>query len=107
MRTIVDILDSFTGIVRLVVGAMVLCVFLVGFMITAGASHLAPKVADNFSESATQLGERAIAEARNAQIDRELAKDGWGYGSAGDASRGYESGKSRDDANDGWADEAR
>ena len=82
MRALVDMVDSFAGIVRFIIGAVFLFGFLLILVVTAGTSYIAPKVAEEAGERATHLGERAIAEARQAQRDQELAQDGWGYGSS-------------------------
>lgn len=81
MRVLVDLVDSFTGIVRFIIGAFVLVGFGTAILLTAGVSYVAPKVADGASERVAQLGEKAIEEARDARRERELAKDGWGYSS--------------------------
>lgn len=115
MRAIVDLVDSFTGIVRFIVVAMMVVGLAITLLMTAGVSYVAPKVAENMGERATQLGERAITEARDARRERELAQDGWGYGNSGsgqerassrsssDVRQGYGSGSE----GDGWGDEAR
>lgn len=79
MRVIADILDSFTGIVRMIVGGIVLMGLVFGLMMTVGVSYVAPQVADNYGERAERLGEKAIAAAREEERARALAEDGWGY----------------------------
>ncbi|WP_298308488.1 hypothetical protein [uncultured Erythrobacter sp.] len=105
MRVLVDLVDSFTGMVRFIIGAVLLVGFGLVFILTAGASYVAPKVAEGATERAAQLGERAIEEARAAQRDHELAQDGWGYGSGGnDSSRSRSSNDRR--SGGGWGDNA-
>lgn len=98
MRTIVDLVDSLTGTVRFVIGALLLCGFGIVLLMTVGASVVAPQVADKFAERAENIGEKAIDAAREEARNRELARDGWGYS---------DSGSSRDAAGDevgGWGD---
>lgn len=108
MRALVDLVDSFTGMVRFIILAMMAVGFVIALMLTAGMSYVAPKVAEDVGARATQLGERAIEEARDARRERELAKDGWGYGSDdGKMDSGRSSG-SRDRSNGGgWGDDPR
>lgn len=81
MRVLVDLVDSFTGMVRFIILAMMVVGLGITLILTAGASYVAPKVAEDVGERATLLGERAIEEARDARREREFAQDGWGYGS--------------------------
>ena len=115
MRAIIDLVDSFTGMVRFIIVAVMVVGLGITLLMTAGVSYVAPKVAENVGERATQLGEQAIAEAREARREHDLAQDGWGYGSgnssdsaaqvrsSSDARRGFGSGPN----GDGWGDEAR
>lgn len=110
MRALVDMVDSFTGMVRFAIGALFLFGFLVFLVVTAGASYLAPKVAEEAGERATLLGERAIEEARQAQRDHELAQEGWGYGSAQGSQNGQMATAGQDQyrsQDGGWGEEAR
>ena len=110
MRALVDLVDSFTGMVRFAIVAMLLVGFGFTLILTVGASYVAPKVVEDYGERASQLGERAIQEARQARRDHELAQDGWGYGSAeGGVSSGQDQYRSRDDRSGGgdWGDDAR
>ena len=110
MRVLVDLVDSFTGMVRFAIGALFLFGFLVFLVITAGASYVAPKVAEEAGERATLLGERAIEEARQAKRESELARDGWGYGSSDGGQRGRSGSGSQDRYRSGdgdWGDETR
>lgn len=82
MRLFMDLIDNLTSTVRFIVAAFALCGFLFGMFMTMSASYIAPKVAEDYTERAAELGERAIAEHRAAERERELAKEGWGYGAA-------------------------
>lgn len=106
MRALVDLVDSFTGMVRFIIVAMMLVGLAITLMLTAGVSYVAPKVAEGATERAAQLGELAIEEARDAQRERDLAREGWGYGSGesgGDSGSYNESGS----GDGGWGNEAR
>lgn len=102
MRSLVDIVDNLTGVVRLIIGAIVLIGFGVTFMMTAGVSYVAPKVAADYGERAERIGEQAIQAAQEEARARELAKDGWGY-EAPSSSDSYDR-RSRDRDGDagGW-----
>lgn len=102
MRALVDLVDSFTGMVRFIIVAMMLVGLAIGLMLTAGVSYVAPKVAEGATERAAQLGELAIEEARDARRERDLAREGWGYDS-GDSGGSSEGGS----GDGGWGDEAR
>ena len=110
MRAFVDLVDSFTGVVRFIILAIIVVGLGITFMLTAGVSYVAPKVAEEAGERATAFGERAMEEARQSQRERDLAKDGWGYGSA-DGSQNPNSGsRSRDGYGSdggGWGDDAQ
>lgn len=80
MRFLVDLVDSLTGTVRFIIVAIMLSGFLFTIMTIGGISYLAPKVADNYGERAERIGDRAIAAAQEEVRNRELAKEGWGYG---------------------------
>jgi hypothetical protein len=82
MRLLSELLDNLTTTIRLLIGTFVLCGFLFGLFTTVGFSYVAPKVAEQYGERAVQIGERAMAEARAAERERALAKEGWGYGAA-------------------------
>lgn len=82
MRLFMDLIDNLTTTVRFIVAAFVLCGFLFGMFMTMSASYIVPKVADDYTERAAEFSERAIAEQRAALRERELAKEGWGYGAA-------------------------
>ena len=109
MRAIVDMIDSVTSTVRFVVGLMVLGVFAIIFVIVAGASYMAPRVSEEATEKAAAFGEKAMAEARQERRERELAQDGWGYGSAGpvDGDAGSQRRSHSDGYGEGWGDTAR
>jgi hypothetical protein len=112
MRVLVDLVDSFAGIVRLIIVAVMVFGFGVAVLLAAGASYVAPKVAEDLGDRTTELGERVITEAREAQREHELAQDGWGYGSANSSSsrNRVSSSQSRDRRGPdtgGWGDEAQ
>lgn len=110
MRVLVDLVDSFTGIVRFIILAMMAVGIGITLILTVGASYVAPKLAEDTTERAAQFGERAIAEARQAKRESELAQDGWGYGSADSGSSRTSGSGSRDRrGNDagGWGDESQ
>ena len=103
MRAIVDLVDSLTGTVRFFIGAIVLGGLVIGMMMTAGISYVAPKVAEDYGERAERLGQEAIAAAREESRARDLAEDGWGYSEPGAGE-----GSSRDESGDdvgGWGDD--
>lgn len=111
MRVLVDLVDSFTGMVRFIILAIILVGLALTLIFTAGVSYVAPKVAEGATERAAQFGELAMEEARNAQREHDLAQDGWGYGSANGTqgqsrSRdGFDS-RSHSSQGGGWGDEA-
>ena len=110
MRVLVDLVDSFAGIVRFIIIAMMVVGLGVTLILTAGASYVAPKLAEDTTERAAQFGERAIEEARQAQRESELAQDGWGYGSGENRSSrnsGYGSRDRRGNDAGGWGDEGQ
>lgn len=86
MRALVDVLENVTGVVRFIIGAMVLVGLGIGLFMTAGVSYVAPTVAADFTERASEMNERAMTEAREQRRERELASEGWGYGSANSSS---------------------
>ncbi|UAB77901.1 hypothetical protein INR77_14155 [Erythrobacter sp. SCSIO 43205] len=96
MRALVDMIDSVTGTVRFIVGLLVLGVFAFVFIMTAGASYVAPKISEDATAKAAAFGEKALAEARQQRREHELAQDGWGYGAAGSSEDG-----------EGWGDTSR
>ena len=110
MRNLVDFADNFAGIVHFMIGAVFLFGFLLILVVTASTSYLAPKVAEEVGDRATHLGEQAIAEARQAQRDHELAKEVWGSdgwdanqdGNIGPAPQGQYRSKGGD-----WGDEVQ
>ena len=82
MRTFVEIVENMTGVVRLIIGALVLCSLGFGLLITLGMTYVAPKVAQDYGERAERFGERAIAAAQEESRANALAEEGWGYGDA-------------------------
>ncbi|MFU7528390.1 hypothetical protein [Qipengyuania sp. ASV99] len=80
MRAFVEIVENMTGVVRLIIGALVLCSLGFGLLMTLGMTYVAPKVAQDYGERAERIGERAIAAAQEEARARALAEDGWGYG---------------------------
>lgn len=105
MRALVDIVQNLTGIVRFVVGMIVLAIMAVGLMLTIGGSYVAPKAVESIAERAERAGDKAIEAAQRERIASEMAKDGWGYGAA-TASAGHPAEPAQDAplANDGWAE---
>ncbi len=105
MRALVDIVQNLTGIVRFVVGMIVLAIMAVGLMLTIGGSYVAPKAVESIAERAERAGDKAIEAAQRERIASEMAKDGWGYGAA-TASAGHPAGPAQDapPPNDGWAE---
>ncbi|MEP0391724.1 MAG: hypothetical protein ABJ205_15330 [Erythrobacter sp.] len=107
MRALIDLVDSFTGIVRFIIVAIILVGLSLALMLTAGVSYVAPKVANGATERAAQIGELAIEEARNAQRDRDLAKDGWGYDSGNSRQDRSANSRNRDSDGGGWGDDSQ
>ncbi|WP_299193757.1 hypothetical protein [uncultured Erythrobacter sp.] len=105
MQALVDLVDSFTGVVRLVILAIFGFGIVVALFMTVTFSVVAPKVAEDYGERAEAFGDRAIEAAREEARARDLADDGWGY----DQPRSHE-GRSRDadgEAVGGWAEDGR
>lgn len=109
MRALVDMVDSLTGVVRFIVGAIVLCGFAFAIIMTAGVSYVAPQVSEDVTDKAAAFGEQALAEARQQRREHELAQDGWGYGSAEPVNGETHSKRSSrgDGSAEGWGDAAR
>ena len=104
MRVFVDMIENLTDAVRLVVAGLVLCGFLFGFFMTAGLTFAGPQMAESIAEKAIEHNQQAVEQARQAQREREMARDGWGYGSANAGQV-----RSRDSNGDpvgGWGEEA-
>ncbi|MEO1221923.1 MAG: hypothetical protein AAFY42_11305 [Pseudomonadota bacterium] len=55
MRVLVDLVDSFTGIVRFIILAMMVVGLGITLILTVGASYVAPKLAEDTTERAAQL----------------------------------------------------
>lgn len=102
MRAIVDLLDNMTNTLRVIVGLFVLCVFAFGIFASFGISYAAPVAIEGMAEKAIEANERQMEAALEANRDRELAKEGWGYGSADKPSKQH--GRSQD-RKDGWGGE--
>ncbi|MEL6486798.1 MAG: hypothetical protein AAFQ13_06610 [Pseudomonadota bacterium] len=93
MRVFVDLIENLADGVRLIAGLVAL-VIIGGVMIfTFGATYVATEATEELAHTAEELGKDAIRAQREALRNRELAKDGWGYG-AGDGA-----------SNDGFGDE--
>lgn len=105
MQALVDMMDSFTGVVRLVILAIFGFGVIVTLVMTFSFSVVAPQVADNYAERAEAFGDRAIEAAREEARARDLAEEGWGYD---DRRSGAGSSTDADgDTVGGWADDGR
>lgn len=86
MRMVIDLFDNVTTTIRVVVGLFVLGMIALGFLMTAGATVVAPVAVEQIGERAERLGEKAIEAQRERDRNRALAEDGWGYGAGSDSS---------------------
>ena len=84
MRLFVDILESLTDGLRVVVGLLVLLIMGSVMIMTFGASYVASSATEELAAKAEVIGKEAIKAQREAERDRALAKDGWGYSSGND-----------------------
>lgn len=95
MRVLVDLVDSIGASIRFIFLMFFLAIFGFGILVTAGATYVAPKVADSVVDRADRYEDRL----EQARRDRELGSEGWGYGAGGSNSDGF----GEDDG--GWADD--
>ena len=100
MRVLVDLIDSIGTSIRFIFLLFFLAIFGFGILMTAGASYVAPKVAEEVADRADRYAERELQMKR----DKELGKSGWGYSSSPERARGTTQGEFGED-NGGWADE--
>ncbi|QUL38092.1 hypothetical protein [Erythrobacter sp. JK5] len=100
MRAIVDLVDSIGSSIRFIFLLIFLTILGFGLMFTAGASYVAPQVADKVVERAERFGERAIEEERL----RRLGTEGWGHTTSGRVASTRTEGQFGEDEG-GWAEE--
>ncbi len=82
VRTIIDLIDSLTYGLRMIVGMLCLFVFCTVGVIAFTASRVADNATENLASKAGTMGERAISAKLAAEREKALAEDGWGYGAA-------------------------
>ncbi|MEO0590223.1 MAG: hypothetical protein AAFZ11_06630 [Pseudomonadota bacterium] len=87
MRIFVDLIENLADGVRLIAGLVTLVIMGGLLLFTFGATHVASEATEELAHTAEELGKDAIRAQREAERNRELAKDGWGY-SAGDGAFG-------------------
>ncbi|MEM8724546.1 MAG: hypothetical protein AAGE86_03395 [Pseudomonadota bacterium] len=101
MRVLVDLVDSIGTSIRFIFLLFFLAIFGFGILVTAGATYVAPKVAETVAERADTYSERAL----QAEHNRDLGREGWGY----NASSNRRAGSAQDDGfgedETGWADD--
>lgn len=103
MQALVDMVNSFTSVVRWIILGIIVLGAIFSFLVSGSIYLIAPQVSDDFADRAEVLGERAIESARQEARARDLAEDGWGYAEP----RSHE-GRSRDadgESVGGWADD--
>lgn len=83
MRQIIDIIESVSNGVRIVSGIFALVVMGTVLVTVFGVTRVASSATDEFAVKAELLGEKAIEARLEAERDRALAKDGWGYSGDG------------------------
>ncbi len=81
MRAIVDLINSLTNGLRMIIGMIALVLLMSVIVISFTASRVATNASENFANKAETLGERAIEAKITADREKALAEDGWGYGS--------------------------
>ena len=109
MRIFVDLIENLADGVRLIAGLVTLVIMAGLLLFTFGATHVASQASEELAHTAEELGKEAIRAQREVERNRELAKDGWGYG-AGEGGFGEEpdpgaergSRRSRRDQADDW-----
>lgn len=109
MRIFVDLIENLADGVRLIAGLVTLVIMAGLLLFTFGATHVASQASEELAHTAQELGKDAIRAQREAERNRELAKDGWGYntGTASfetptDPDRNGLSPRSRRDEADDW-----
>ncbi len=90
VRTIIDLIDSLTHGLRMIVGMFCLLVFCTVGVIAFTASRVADTATENFADKAATMGERAINAKLAAERDKALAEDGWGYSAATSSDTGWD-----------------
>ncbi|MEO0871399.1 MAG: hypothetical protein AAFY19_05480 [Pseudomonadota bacterium] len=110
MRIFVDLIENLADSVRLIAGLIALIIMGTVFVFTFGATYVASEATEELAITAEELGKDAIRAHAEAERNRELAKDGWGY-DAGDSATGGAFGeetgprsprRSRKDKADDW-----
>ncbi|WP_298468205.1 hypothetical protein [uncultured Erythrobacter sp.] len=100
MRVLVDLVDSIGASIRFIFLMFFLAIFGFGILVTAGATYVAPKVADSVVDRADRYEDRL----EQARRDRELGSEGWGYGAGSSNTRSPNAdGFGEDDGS--WADD--
>ncbi|TIX51453.1 hypothetical protein [Alteraurantiacibacter aquimixticola] len=78
----VDFVDGMVGNVQRLVGMLIFAGLSLVAIIMLGLHFTAPVVAEQVSERAEALGEKAIEAAREERRAEQLADEGWGYSAA-------------------------
>lgn len=102
VRALMEIVDSFTGTLRAIIGAITLGIMAIGGMVTLGASYFVPKATASLGEKVERLGEQQLQTDLKDRRAAGMGKDGWGYGAATDVDDGDAS-RPSGTAGDGWA----
>ena len=94
MRIVSDVIENVFGSIRLIFILGFEAVVLFGLFMTVGATVVAPKAVEAAAERAERVGEKAIEARLQAERDRQLGSEGWGYGEAeGGSGETYEDGE--------------
>ncbi|MEM6907903.1 MAG: hypothetical protein AAF494_04425 [Pseudomonadota bacterium] len=107
MQAVIKLIESLTYGVRLI-AVLVAFVIMGGLIVfTAGATYVASEASEELVHTAEELGKDAIRAQVEAERNRELAQEGWGYGSASgvDDYDRYEELDRRERDDGGWGDE--
>ncbi|MEM6857380.1 MAG: hypothetical protein AAF559_05875 [Pseudomonadota bacterium] len=112
MRIFVDLIENLADGIRLIVGLITLVIMGTVLVFTFGATYVASEATEELASTAEELGKDAIRAQVEAERNRELAKDGWGYGAGNRGANGFgeETGprsrrRSRQDDADDWGSE--
>lgn len=79
MRIFLEVIENVTDSVRVIVGFVVLLITVCTMIFAFGVSYVASGATEEFAATAEELGKEAIKAQREAELNRELAKGGWGY----------------------------
>lgn len=79
MRIFADLIENLANGVRLIAGLMVLLIMGTALAMSFGVSWLAGDAVEELTISAEKVQKEAIRAQQEAELNRQLAKDGWGY----------------------------